>query len=266
MAIDLRREGHVSIVTIDNADSLNALKVKDIQTLADTWPELEADEQVRVVVVTGAGDTSFCSGANLKEFVPLLTTELRKKDDPEQALADLEYIHRAFLKKNELTKPLIAAVNGYCFAGGVELLNATDIRVAVEDAVFSLQEAKWGLFPAAGSSVRIPRQLPYPWAMEILLTGRKLTAQEALSAGLVNHVVAREELWPTVMKLAETIAANGPFAVQNIKRSVLACLNLPLNEAFAEETRYAARVFSSDDAVEGPRAFVEKRPPDFKGK
>ena len=196
----------------------------------------------------------------------MLTGTVNVADDPYQALKDLDYLHSAFLKNDELTKPLIAAVNGYCFAGGVELLNATDIRIAVEDAVLSLSEPKWGLFPTAGSSVRLPQQIPYRWAMEILLSGRRMTAHEALQAGLVSRVVAKDQLWNAVNELADTIVANSPFAVRRIKQAVRATINLPPAEAFDEEMRWSARVFASEDAQEGPRAFAEKRKPDYGGR
>jgi enoyl-CoA hydratase len=266
MAIRIERDGPLATVTISNPDSLNALSRADLETLANTWDELENEDAVRVVILTGDGDRAFCSGANLKELIPALTVDLAAARDPRSALLKMDILHRGFLKFHQLSKPLLAAVNGLCYAGGVELLHACDIRLAVEDAVFALQEPRWGLFPAGGSTVRLPRQIPFPWAMEILLTGAPLTAQQALQAGLINRVVARAELLPAVRRMADRIAANGPLAVRNIKRSVFACLNLPLAEAFAEESKWAADVFVSEDAREGPQAFAEKRPPNFRGR
>jgi enoyl-CoA hydratase len=266
MTIRAEIRGHAATVTIANPESLNALFLADLQTLSALWDELEADSRVRVVVVTGEGDRAFCSGANLKELIPIVTDDLRRSSDPYQTLSGMTWLHRAFLKPGQLSKPLIAAVNGLCFAGGVELLNACDLRVAVEGAVFSLQEPRWGLFPAGGSVVRLPRQIPYPWAMEMLLTGGRLTAREALAAGLINRVVPAPELWGTVNGLAGRIAANGPLAVRNIKRAVRACLELPLDKAFDEELRWAAEVLASDDALEGARAFAEKREPNYQGR
>jgi enoyl-CoA hydratase len=264
MAIHLARNGFVATVTLCDPSALNALSFDDFRALAAAWEELEANDAVRVVVVTGDGERAFCSGANLKEFIPLLTEELRKGDAFE-TLPAMDFVNRAFLKKHQLSKPLIAAVNGLCFAGGLELLQACDIRIAVEDAVFSLQEPRWGLFPAGGSTVRLPRQLPFPWAMEILLTGDRFTAARALEMGLINRVVPRVQLASAVAELAQRIAANGPLAVRAIKRSVVACLDLPQSQAFQEELRRAAPVFASQDSREGPRAFAEKRPPNFQG-
>ncbi len=266
MTIRVERNGYTATVTIANPESLNALFLADLQTLAELWDQLEADDRVRVVVMTGEADRAFCSGANLKELIPILTDDLRKSKDPYRTLSDMTSLQRAFLKQGQLSKPLIAAVNGLCYAGGVELLNACDLRVAVEGAVFSLQEPRWGLFPAGGSVVRLPRQIPFPWAMEILLTGGRLTAREALAAGLINRVVPPSQLWDTVNGLAARIAANGPLAVRNIKRAVRACLELPLDKAFDEELRWAAEVLASDDAREGPRAFAEKREPNYQGR
>ncbi len=266
MPIHLTRNGFSATVTISDPPALNALCVADLRALAAAWDELEADDGVRVVIVTGEGDRAFCSGANLKEFIPLLTEDLRKATDPVVAFREMDFLHRAFLKPGQLSKPLIAAVNGICFAGGMELLQACDIRVAADDAIFCLQEPRWGLFPAGGSTVRLPRQIPFPWAMEILLTGGRLTAQQALAMGLINRAVPRAELGTAVASLAERIAANGPLAVRAIKRSALACLELPLARAFEEELRWAAPVFVSEDSREGPKAFTEKRQPDFKGR
>lgn len=266
MTIETRRENRRAVVSITNPGTHNALTLDDLRTLSDLWDDLESDDDVRVIIVTGHGDNAFCTGANLKELIPLITDTVGGALDPVEALRGLGWLHRAFLKHEPLSKPLIAAVNGYCIAGGVELLNATDIRIAVEDAVFSLQEPKWGLFPAGGSTVRLPRQIPCAWAMEILLTGRRLTAAEALAAGLVSRIVPRANLWSTVNELADAIVANGPLAVRHIKRSVLATRNLPLAEAFDEELRWAAEVFASDDAREGPQAFAEKRTPQFRGR
>jgi enoyl-CoA hydratase len=161
---------------------------------------------------------------------------------------------------------VVAAVNGYCIAGGLEMLCGMDIRIASEKAVFALQEVRWGLFPFGGSTVRLPRELTHCKAMEILLTGDKMDAQEAYRIGLVNCVVPHDELMATTERFARRIAENGPVAVSAIKRSAVECMSLPIKEAYEHELDLSTPVFRSEDAVEGPMAFMEKRKPVFKGK
>jgi enoyl-CoA hydratase len=170
------------------------------------------------------------------------------------------------LKGRRLTKPLIAAVEGPAIAGGTEILQATDIRVAGESARFGVSEARWGLFPLGGSAVRLPRQIPYTVAAELLLTGRHITAAEALSIGLIGHVVPDGQALTKALELADMIAANGPLAVQAILRTMRETETMPENEAFAIEAKHGMRVFLSADAKEGPAAFAAKRQPNFQGK
>jgi enoyl-CoA hydratase len=172
----------------------------------------------------------------------------------------------AMLHPFEMYKPIIAAVNGYCVAGGMELMLATDIRVAAEHATFGLMEVKWSLIPYAGSIVRTPRQIPYCNAMELLLTGDRIDAPEARRLGLINHVVQAEQVMAKAQELAGKIAANGPLAVRAIKEGVAKTSGVPLLEGYKIESELARVVFSSEDAKEGPRAFREKRKPNFKGK
>jgi enoyl-CoA hydratase len=167
------------------------------------------------------------------------------------------------LRSVTLRKPLVAAVEGYALGGGTEILQATDIRVAAKSAVFGLTESAMGLFPLGGSTVRLRRQIPHTLAMEMLLTGRRVTADEALSFGLVGRVVPDGQALPEARKLADLIASNGPIAVQAIKRSVLENAGLPEREALAGELAIGMPVFRTDDAREGPRAFAEKRKPQF---
>ena len=256
-------EGPIGVVTLDSPAKLNALSLEDLEALAEIWSKVESDRECYVVIVTGTGSRAFCSGADLGALIPLITGEVTGGSNARQALASMEFIERAFLKR-PLSKPIVAAVNGYCIAGGLELLQATDIRLAVPEAFFSLQEPRWGLFPAGGSTVRLPRQIPFTHAMDILLTGRMLSADEALKVGLIGRVVDSSSLLSEARIVASQIAENGPLAVQAIKRSVLACLGRPESEAFALELEFAAGVFASRDAREGPAAFMAKRKPVFR--
>ena len=170
------------------------------------------------------------------------------------------------LRDVEIYKPIIAAVNGFCIAGGMEMLQGTDIRIAAEHASFGIGEPRRGLFPGGGSTVKLPRQIPFPWAMEILLTAEPISAQKAYHYGIVNEVVPLPDLMPTAMRYAELICKNGPLAVRKVKESALKGLGLPLKEALEQEMVYAGDVFSTEDAMEGIHAFQEKRAPNWKGK
>jgi enoyl-CoA hydratase len=169
------------------------------------------------------------------------------------------------LKGRRLTKPLIAAVEGPAVAGGTEILQATDIRVAGESARFGVSEARWGLFPLGGSAVRLPRQIPYTVAADLLLTGRHIKAPEAKEIGLIGHVVPDGQALAKAMELAELITANGPLAVRAILRTMRETEAMHENEAFTVDARLGMEVFRSEDAKEGPRAFAAKRKPEFKG-
>src|SRR5262249_30356716 len=166
----------------------------------------------------------------------------------------------------QVMKPLIAAVHGFCVAGGTEILSCTDIRIASDDARFGLAEVKWSLFPMGGSTVRLPRQIPYCHAMEILLTGEQLSAERALQMGLINKVVSREELMPEALRYANILCENGPLAVQAVKRSVLAGIGLPPEQALEKEMEIGIPVSMSEDCKEGTKAFKEKRKPGFRGR
>jgi enoyl-CoA hydratase len=256
MAIDYKKEGQIAAVTIDRPQKMNCLSLADLTELGRVWLDFRDDDRLSVATVTGAGETAFCTGADLKDLIPRVNSgELR-----------LPPTIPGFLKNICCYKPIIAAVNGMCLAGGMELLLGTDIRIAAPEAVFGLPEVKLGLFPTAGSTVRLPRQIPYCRAMEILLVGDMIGAREALSVGLINRVVPRGELQNTVASLARRICENGPLAVKAIKESVLVTDGIPENQAYYVEAHLAGRVFGTDDATEGPRAFLEGRKPVYTGK
>ena len=253
------RRGNVFIITINRPEARNAVNSAVSTAVGDALQEAQDDPEVRAVVITGAGE-SFCAGADLKAM-----TAAPPGDSFRQGGTDLSVID-ALLKGRRLTKPLIAAVEGAAIAGGTEILQATDIRIAGRSARFGISEARWGLFPLGGSAVRLVRQIPYTIAADLLLTGRHITAEEAQRIGLIGEVVADGQALPRALEVAEQIAANGPLAVQAILRTIRETERLAESEAFAIESRIGMNVFMSADAKEGPRAFAEKRAPVFTGR
>jgi enoyl-CoA hydratase len=231
----------------------------------DAYREASADDDVRCIIVTGA-EGNFCSGADLKGMAgdsgdadTEIDVQARMAEDPD--------IHwKALFRGYRPTKPIIAAVEGVAIAGGTELLQAMEIRVAGESARFGVSEARWSLYPMAGSAVRLPRQIPYTHAAEILLTGKHITAQEALDIGLIGHVVPDGQALTKAREIAEVIAGNGPLSIEAITRTLHETDGMGLDEALAYEFEYGQAVFLSEDSKEGPKAFAEKRKPNFQRK
>jgi enoyl-CoA hydratase len=255
----IERHGHVLIVTMNRPHARNALSGPMMALMRQAWDEVDADTGIRVAILTGAGG-AFCAGADLKAMA-----SSHPGDSLSRPGTDLSVIE-SLLKGRRLTKPLIAAVEGPAIAGGTEILQATDIRVAGQSARFGISEARWGLFPLGGSAVRLARQIPYTIAADLLLTGRHITAAEALRIGLIGHVVPDGQALAKAVEIAETIAANGPLAVQAILRTIRETEDMSENDAFAVEAGIGIEVFSSADAREGPLAFAEKRKPVFHGR
>lgn len=247
---------HVLVVTMNRPEARNALSGPMMAIMREAWDRVDSDPDVRVCVLTGAGG-SFCAGADLKAMT---------QNHPSDAKGYDFSVIEPLLKGRRLTKPLIAAVEGPAIAGGTEILQATDIRVAGESARFGVSEPRWGLFPLGGSAVRLPRQIPYTVAADLLLTGRHIKAPEAKEIGLIGHVVPDGQALAKAMELAEMIAANGPLAIKAILRTIRETEGMHENEAFKVDARLGMEVFRSEDAKEGPRAFAEKRKPDFRGR
>ena len=253
----IERHGHALVVTMNRPHARNALSGPMMALMREAWDQVDRDPGIRVCVLTGAGG-AFCAGADLKAM-----TRAHPGDEANAGAFDPSVIE-PLLKGRRLTKPLIAAVEGVAVAGGTEILQATDIRVAGESARFGVSEARWGLFPLGGSAVRLPRQIPYTVAADLLLTGRHITAAEALQIGLIGHVVPDGQALPKALEIAELVAANGPVAVRAILRTIRQTEGMAENDAFKIEARIGMSVFRSEDAKEGPRAFTEKRKPKFR--
>ncbi|MFF2086850.1 crotonase/enoyl-CoA hydratase family protein [Nocardia sp. NPDC058176] len=254
----VEKRDHVLIVTMNRPEARNALSGEMMAIMRDAWDQVDSDPEIRVAILTGAGG-AFCAGADLKA----MTTQ-HPGDSFKGGGWDLSRID-ALLKGRRLTKPLIAAVEGPAIAGGTEILQATDIRVAGESAKFGVSEPRWGLFPLGGSAVRLPRQIPATVAADLLLTGRHIKAPEAKEIGLIGHVVPDGTALDKALELADMIAANGPLAIQAILKTIRDTEGLHENDAFKIDAELGAAVFKSADAKEGPKAFAEKRKPTFTG-
>jgi enoyl-CoA hydratase len=266
-AVLYEKKDGIAFVTLNRPDVRNAINTEMLCRLTDAWQDVNDDESVRVAILGGAGDKAFCAGADLDKLVRMLQG-LRPPETEwdERVRNDYSIIYKGLLRNYQVFKPIIAAVHGFCVAGGTEILSCTDIRIASDDARFGLAEVKWSLFPMGGSTVRLPRQIPYCHAMEILLTGEQLSAERALQMGLINKVVSRAQLMPEAMRYAQILCENGPLAVQAVKKSVLAGLGLPPEQALEKEMEIGIPVSTSEDCKEGTKAFKEKRKPVFRGR
>lgn len=265
-AILFEKRGPQAWITLNRPEAKNTLNGDMFVELADAWQEVRDDDAVRVAVLTGAGDEDFCAGGDLGQVIPLWTgAKLPETPVEERLLADPTIPDKIMLKGEPLYKPVIAAVNGRALGGGTELLQATDIRIAAAHAQFALPEPRVGVVPGAGSMVRLARQLPWAHAMKVLLGGEPIDAQQALAMGLVSEVVAGGELLARAEHYADNVCRQAPLALQAIKRTALETHTLPWEDAFKYEMEQAGLVMMSRDAREGPRAFKERRTPEFKG-
>jgi enoyl-CoA hydratase/carnithine racemase len=258
------RQGHTVVLTMNRPARRNALSLDMIVRLADAWEQVDADDTIRSVILTGA-DGAYCVGGDLDAGWMTGNRSAEPSATERRAIEDRAIVGRGLLLTTWLRTPIIAVVNGDCLGGGCEMLQQTDIRIAEEHARFGVPEATRGLIAGAGSTMRLKRQIPYAVAMEMLLTGRILDAEEALRWGLVTHVVPRGEGLALGREIADVIAASGPLSIAASKASAVETGWLPEADALPIENRYAAQVTRSNDAKEGMKAFVEKRPPEFTG-
>jgi enoyl-CoA hydratase len=258
---------NVATVTLNRPEARNALSPELIVRLDECWRDLREDDAVRAVVLTGAPGSTFCAGFDLARSIPLFTGAREPEDDWDEAVAgDTALAGRACLRDEGLDKPLIVAANGHAIAGGMELLRAGDLRLIAAGARLGLSEVKLGLIPAMGGAATLNRHMPRALATEMLLTGDPISAEAALAAGFINRVVAADDVLPAATALARTIAANAPLAVAAALDLLRTSGDLTEAEALRREAEASARLMQTEDAVEGPRAFFEKRPPAFKGR
>ena len=269
MSIDyVAGDDHVVTITINRPEARNSLDMEHFFQLRSAWERFGEDDNAYVAIVTGVGQ-DFCVGADLKSYIPQITALQKKMNEGQVAEIDgykLDDGVKAVLRGTKLYKPIIAAVNGNCVAGGMEMLGGCDLRVASDIARFGVMEPKRGLFAGGGTTVRLPRQVPYPAAMELLLCADRVSAQRAYEMGLLNEVCRPADLMDRAYDYAYRITANGPFAVRKTKESVLRGLATDMEEAYEIESEISDQVFSSEDAKEGPKAFAEKRTPDWKNR
>lgn len=265
---ETKDDGHIAVITIDRPEAKNSLDLFHFHELAEAWKRFRDDDQAWVAIVTGVKD-AFCTGADLKLFIPQVTK--LQKQIAEGEVTDFEGIKLedstyAVLRNVELFKPIIAAVNGFCVAGGMEMLGGVDLVVAAEGAEFGVLEPARGLFAGGGTTVRLPRQLAFRHAMEFLLTADRIPADRAFEMGVVNEVVAPDELMDAALRWARRITKNAPLAVQATKESVMRGLEVDKQKAYKIEQKLSSKVFQTEDAKEGPKAFAEKREPRWQAK
>lgn len=253
------KKGRVAYVTINRPERLNAIDIETSQELYDAFHDFKDDNEVWVAIITGSGDRAFSTGNDL-----VATAESNAGGAAGRPVRPAPF--GGITKNFQCWKPIIAAVNGYCVAGGLEVALACDIRVAVPHAEFGLPESRWAIIPGAGGTQRLPRILPQSVAMELMFTGKRISAERAYQLGLVSHVVELDQLITKAEEIAAAICENGPLAVRSIKEVVTRGLQMPLDQAMNIEDMFSLRVWSSEDAREGPLSFAQKRKPVYKGK
>jgi enoyl-CoA hydratase/carnithine racemase len=259
MSVLYEQSGHVVTLTINRPEALNAIDPETHEALIAAWMRFRDDDSAWVAIFTGAGERSFSAGADLKKMIPVAFGEGRRRHHNDLGLGGIT-------RGLEIWKPMIAAINGHCLAGGMELALACDLRLAVPHATFGLPEVRWAIMPGAGGTQRLPRAIPLAKAMELILMARTLTAEEALHWGLVNAVVPPADLLKTAREWAEVICERGPLAVRAAKEATIRGLTMPLGDGLRLEAFLSGTLRGTADAVEGPKAFAEKRKPNFQAR
>jgi E-phenylitaconyl-CoA hydratase len=254
------KRDRTAIITVNRPERMNSMDPATNLELYKAWMDFKDDNDLWVAVLTGAGNRAFSAGNDLKAMSEA------QAQGRSTASVHLPVPFGGMTEKVEIWKPMIAAINGYCLAGGLETALACDIRIAVPHATFGFPEPQRAIVPGAGGTQRLPRYIPMAWAMEILLTARPIDAEAALRCGLISRIVPAEELMPTALKIAEDICSNGPLAVRAVKELAIRGRDMALPHGLAFEDSMSREITTTEDAKEGPLAFVEKRPPQFKGR
>ena len=261
-AVLLEKQGPLAFITLNRPEAMNALDFEANDALVALWEEYRDDDDLRVAIITGAGEQAFCSGADLKAYTPLLGELTPYQLRAMSSQRGFGGITRSF----ELYKPVVAAINGYAISGGLELALACDIRICSSNAQFGSQEVRWGFHHCDGGNIRLPLIVGLGNALRITLTGERIDADEAHRIGLVSDVVAATALGEETERIATRIAANSPLGVRSAKETTLRSIGRTLEDALHLEHMFFASLAKTEDYVEGPRAFAEKREPDFKGR
>ena len=259
MPVHYELDGHVATITLDRPEALNAINREMNAQLAETWVRFRDDDEAWVAILTGAGDRAFCAGADLIDLIPDATERARTGGLTEFNFGGNTRDFRTW-------KPCIAAINGFALAGGLEIALACDLRVAVPRARFGLPEVRWAIIPGGGGTQRLPRLIPAARALELILTGKQIDSEEALRIGLINQVVEPEQLMPAARELAQALLQNGPLALRAAKRAVLEGLDGTLDDGLQLELQLFGQLLLTEDAVEGPKAFAEKRAPEYRAR
>ena len=256
MGVLFEKDEHVAIITLNRPEALNSLDPESWVELREAWHNVKANPEIRVAILTAAGEKSFCTGADLKKTLP-------SKDE---CFASSYFESESLIAPMEMWKPIICAINGYAIGGGLEMALACDIRIASKKASFGLAEVKVGSLPGLGGTQRLIRAIPSAIAMKMLLTGERISAEEAHRFGLVSHVVEPGELLNYAKEMAKKIANNAPLSVKAAKQAVVVGSDLPLKQGMVCEYLLWGILRDTEDRIEGRVAFAEKRPPKYKGR
>lgn len=257
---------HVAVVTLDRPEKANSLNLSMLRDLASAWKEIASDDDVRCAVLTGAGDRAFCGGMDMTETIPVSQRLARGERVEPDEFEGLRSVSIAMLAGFDLRTPLICAVNGHARAGGFDLMLASEIRLAVPHATFSLEEVAAGLYPTGNATVLLPRQIGWVHANELLLTALPMDSERAAEVNLVNRIVAPDQLLPTALETADSIVANAPLAVRETRRGVREILGMSLQDGYERQESIGRELRKTEDAREAQRAFVEKRRPEWRGR